>query len=503
MTGGPEKRSSPAAERDFYLRLLDLGRAEAIEPLLEQSLALIVEVCAATKAYLELFDDELPKGGFWRGNGCSDEDVDTIRASISRGIIARAISEGRTIETASALEDDRFRDLGSVRSHEIQAVLCAPVGNPPIGVIYLQGRTRRGPFSSQDRQHAEIFARELAPLADRLVRRPSGAQVDHTREVRQRFRCAGIIGRSRALAQVLHQAALVAPIEVDVLITGSSGTGKSALAQAIVSNGRRATAPFVALNCAALPESLLESELFGAERGAHSTAVKKTLGKVAAADGGTLFLDEIGELPSGAQAKLLHLLQAREYHPLGATLAVKADVRIITATNANLKAMVEARKFREDLYYRLHVLPIEMPGLSERREDIPELVEYLCAQACQKHGMESMPAGRSALSSCRDATWPGHIRQLANALEAAVIRAHGEQARLIEKRHIFPEAPGRMSDEEQPKTFHEATLAFQRQYVLDTLERTDWNVSEAARQMGLARSHIYNLISELALKREV
>jgi GAF domain-containing protein len=179
-----------ANERDFFRRLLDLGSQSELEPLLDQALALIIEVTGATTAYLELYDDEAkPEGDeaskprYWRGHRLSDRDVASIRASISRGIIARAISDGRTVETPSASLDDRFSDLGSVRQHEIQAVLCVPVGTaPPIGVIYLQGRTKPGPFTALDREHTELFARQLAPLADRLIPRRHHDAIDHTRE---------------------------------------------------------------------------------------------------------------------------------------------------------------------------------------------------------------------------------------------------------------------------------------------------------------------------------
>jgi Nif-specific regulatory protein len=489
------------SERDFYYRLLGLGREQEIEPLLEEALELIVDVTGASKAYIELYDERAGPG-FWKGHGCSDEDVDAIRASISRGIIGRAIAEGRTIETPSALDDTRFQDLASVRKNEIQAVLCAPVGAPPpLGVVYLQGKPEGGPFAVVDRERAELFALQLAPLADRLVTRRRVAEpLDYTREPRQRFHCPELVGRSRALAHVLQQASLVAPLDVDVLITGPSGTGKSALARAIALNSRRGRGPFVAVNCAALPETLIENELFGAERGAHSTATRKTTGKVAAAESGTLFLDEIAELPPGAQAKLLHLLHQREYHPLGASTAVKADVRIISATNANLPSLVAAKRFREDLFYRLHVLPLETPGLPDRREDIPEIVDHLCDEVCRRHKLPIIRMSRAASLACREASWPGHIRQLANAIEAAVIRAHGEQSRSVETRHVFPDSVANI--DEGRASFQDATRLYQRRYVLEVLERTDWNISETARQLDLARSHVYNLINEFSLRRE-
>jgi transcriptional regulator with GAF, ATPase, and Fis domain len=440
------------SERDFYRRLLDLGGQQELGPLLEDALALAVEVTGARIAYLELHDDEddgAPR--FWRARGLDAAGVDAVRAQVSRGIIARAMSEGEIVETPSASADDRFADLGSVRTNAIQAVLCVPIGQPPLGVLYIQGRTVAGAFSATDRERMQLFARQLAPLADRLLaQRPERVQVDHTKDARARFHAPELVGRSPALAHVLQQAALVAPLDVDVLITGPSGTGKSVLARAIAANSKRAAAPFVALNCAALPDPLFESELFGAERGAHSTAMKRTPGKVAAAEGGTLFLDEIGELSLGAQAKLLHLLQAREYHALGATTASKANVRIIAATNADLKARVTAKTFREDLYYRLSVLPIALPGLAERRDDAPVIAEHLCGEICQRHGFAPLTLARRALQACRDAAWPGNVRELAHALEAAVIRANGAGSDLVLEQHLFPAAAPAAGDPRRP-----------------------------------------------------
>ncbi len=502
MRSNTRESGGAASERDYYRRLLDLGERDELVPLLEDALALAVEITGAEVAYLELHEDDAEEPRFWRAHGLNAGGIDAVRESISRGILARALSAGETVETDSAIDDDRFAGLGSVQTRGIRAVLCVPIGRRPIGALYVQRHEQAGAFSPQDRDRIELFARQLTPLADRLLAyRPVRGAVDHTQAIRARFRCPELVGRSEALAHVLHQAALVAPLDLDVLITGPSGTGKTALASAIVANSKRAGQPFVVLNCAAIPEPLLESELYGAERGAHSTATRKTPGKVAAADGGTLFLDEVGELPLAAQAKLLHLLQAREYHPLGATSAVKANVRILSATNADLRQRVADRQFREDLFYRLHVLPLAMPALAERRDDVPVIAEHICHEVCLRHGLPVLALAPRTILACREASWPGNVRQLAHALEAAAIRAHGDGSGSILEHHLFPEA-ARLAGSTARPSFHEATRQFQGRYLAEALEANDWNVAATARELGLARSYVYELIQAIGIARK-
>jgi Nif-specific regulatory protein len=482
-------------ERDFYRGLLSLGAAQDIEPLLDEALSLIVSVTGARRAYVEVAPSGAGQGErFWRSHSLSSEDIEAVRESISRGIIAEAVATGTTVVTASALTDPRFRHRGSVQQKEIEAVLCAPIGSPPIGAVYLQGSESSEGFGDSAREAAEMFCRQLAPLSSLLLSRRESYE-DATIAIRQRFDCPEIIGRSRALATVLEQAALVAPLDIAVLMTGGSGTGKSLLARAIARNSPRRGGPFVELNCAALPETLIESELFGAIKGAHSTATRTMPGKVAAAEGGTLFLDEVGELPLGAQAKLLQLLHSREYFPLGSPTPLRADVRIIAATNAALPALIEERQFREDLYYRLSVMPIQFPALSSRREDIEPLVVAIVAQVCSTHGFGLKSVSPGAMFACSEASWPGNVRQLRNVVEAGVIRAQGAASDTVTVEHLFPDA----GTEPRPPTYQEATRRFQRRFLFECLERHDWNISAVARELDLARSHVYNQIRAFGL----
>jgi Nif-specific regulatory protein len=493
-------------ERDFYLGLLDLDTAGEIEPFLRDALACIVELTSAQQAYLEIHDEQDGSdagGHWWMAHGCSDQDVERIRSSISRGIVAEALATGETVSTDSALLDARFRDRESVRRERIAAVLCAPIGaDDARGVVYLQGRDKPGPFSGSDRAAAERFARHLASLASSLLaRRRAERASDCTRALRERHRLDLIVGRSPALAAALEEAMLAAPLDVSVLLTGESGTGKGELARAIHENSRRASGPFVELNCAAIPTTLIESELFGARSGAHAEARRDRAGKVAAAEGGTLLLDEISELPLDAQAKLLQLLQSRTYYPLGATQPVHANARLIAATNRNLEEAVREKRLREDLYYRLRVLPIRLPSLSERPGDVPDLARALCRRACQRHGLAQLELSPSALLAVEAAEWPGNVRQLENALEAAVIRAAGRGSRRVESDHVFPREPRGPGHEDGEPSFQEATRRFQCELLERTLRETEWNVSETARRLDLARSHVYNLVKTFGLAR--
>jgi Nif-specific regulatory protein len=494
-------------ESALYLRLLSLGGQKELEPFLQEALSVVVDVTSAQNGYLELYDsrDAGDKPSWFITHGFSSTEADDVRASISRGIIAQAMATGQTIDTPSALLDPRFSERESVQVLRIDAVLCIPIGsNPPIGALYLQGRKSDGPFEDGDRERAETFAHHVARMAEQLfIRLRADETSDPTESLRRQLSAETLVGRSQALAGLMQELALVSPLDVSLLITGESGTGKSHLARIIHDNGPRKDKSFVEVNCGAIPEGLVESELFGALPGSHSTANQRIMGKVEAAEGGTLFLDEVGDLSAAAQAKLLQLLQSGQYYPLGSSSPYQANVRIVGATNVDLEQAVAEGRFREDLYYRLHVLPLRVPSLAERREDIPLLAHYFCSQASDRHRLPSMNLSPAASAAIEMAEWPGNIRQLEHATVAAVIRASGERAEKVERKHFFPEQRGEelAVEDEAALTFQEETRRFQAKLLATTLDACGWNVSEAARRLDMARSHVYNLIRAFDLKR--
>ncbi|HEV8324871.1 MAG TPA: sigma-54 dependent transcriptional regulator, partial [Myxococcota bacterium] len=324
------------------------------------------------------------------------------------------------------------------------------------------------------------------------------------------------------LAEVFRQVLVAAPVPVSVLITGESGTGKTAIARALHASSPRAAGPFVEVNCAAIPETLFESELFGAEKGAHSTATRRIDGKIDAARGGTLFLDEVGELPLSVQGKLLTFLQARRYYRLGGTDPVEADARVVAATNRDLEHVVREKRFREDLFYRLNVLEVTVPPLRARPEDVGPIADAVAAALGAQHG-RAIPLARAARLALAAAEWPGNVRQLENVLARGWATAFSEGAAAIEPRHLFPEraapaaarAPaGALSGaagEAAPgggaagdcagETFQEATRGFQGRLIGETLEDCGWNVSEASRRLDVSRSHLNDLIRAHGLVR--
>ncbi len=335
-----------------------------------------------------------------------------------------------------------------------------------------------------------------------------GRAVEHARLVKenQRLRAElkggggahGIVGRSQAMKDVTSILARIAPSDVPILIEGESGTGKDLLARAAHAMSGRAAGPYVALNMSAIPENLAEAELFGHEKGAFTGAEQAREGFFAAAEGGTLFLDELGLLPPALQPKLLRVLQDGEYMPVGSRKARKASVRVIGATNEDLAGLVKAGKFREDLWFRLRVVPVRLPPLRERREDIPALVEHFVQKHALRLGRPPLQPDAAAMRALLDHAWPGNIRELEHAVERGLLLAQGDAITLADLPPELTPAPT-VDGSDDGGRYRKARDAWERRWFEDLLREAGGSVTDAARAAGLHRSTLYEKLTRYGL----
>ena len=311
-----------------------------------------------------------------------------------------------------------------------------------------------------------------------------------------------LVGSSRGMLDVFTTIGKVAETDSTVLICGESGTGKELVAEAIHSYSRRKDAPFVIVNCAALPEGLLESELFGHERGAFTGAVSRKIGRFEMAKGGTVFLDEIGELSPNLQVKLLRVLQERTFERVGGTETMQGDFRVLTATNRNLEACVEEKLFREDLFYRLNVVRIGVPALRERRSDIVVLAEHFLRRYSEKNDIPTFGFSEDAILMLQTYSYPGNVRELENLVERAVLMARG---RIIMPNHFPPNLQTSQNAAKQPTDFlnlpfHKATAELERQLIVNALKESNGNKTEAADRLQINRRLLYKKMSDYKIE---
>ncbi len=444
-------------------------------------------------------------------------DLTQDQIKLSMGLARRAL-ETRTIVSAT----DAFATLGdlhaSVHALELRSVLAVPLlaRGEALGVVYLDDRTRRGAFGEKERAWVELVsvvasatiadARERLRLRRSLQKEAQATKLlQKTLEERElelstvratlheaekvtRFPYDAIIGRSPAMLRLFALVDRITTSDVPVLIVGESGTGKELVARAIHANGARKKKAFVSENCGALPETLLESTLFGHVKGAFTGATSSRAGLFEVAHGGTLFLDEVAEMPIALQSKLLRVLQEGEVHPVGGERTIRVDVRILAATHKNLEEMVRARTFREDLYYRLHVMELRVPPLREHREDIPELVAHFIAKYKPNTRLK-----RRALDRLTAHTWPGNIRQLENEIRRALVLADDD----IDLTHLSDDVLGRAQRE--PTTLRLRIDALERDLLVQALERANGNQSQAARELGISRFGLQKMVKRLGI----
>jgi transcriptional regulator with GAF, ATPase, and Fis domain len=419
----------------------------------------------------------------------------------SRGIVARA-GAGKSVLALDAGEDERFRDLKSVSMYGIRSLMCVPLRSRSsiIGTVYLDSRREGTLFTQDDLRFIEAFA-DHAALALQNARERADLELEN-RQLRAatetRLHFGNLVGRSEAMQKVFHLIEKVAASELPVLIQGESGTGKELVARAIHFNGPRKRRIILSENCAAIPETLLESELFGHVRGSFTGAERDRQGLFEQADGGTLFLDEVGDMSPAMQARLLRALEAGEIRRVGGDRAIEVDVRVIAATHRDLSREVEAGGFREDLYYRLQVLAIDIPPLRERVEDIPLLMDHVLERIAKERGRERARVDPGVRALLERYGWPGNVRQLENVLQRLVLLA-GEA--VITRSELDSDASlretllGGASPEEESFSLDRGA----RDQLRRALEAAAGNRERAAELLGVSRATIYRKIKQYDL----
>ena len=392
---------------------------------------------------------------------------------------------------------DGIEVLENLKSQKVQAPVIMVSGHGDIQTAV--ECTKRGAFDFLEKPLNRD--KLLLSVRNAVRQQKLEEEVDELRERAERD--YQLVGESAVMRELREQIERAAPTKATVLIQGESGTGKELVAREIHRRSSRARMPFVQVNCAAIPEELIESELFGHEKGSFTGAVRKQTGKFVAADSGTIFLDEIGDMSLRTQAKVLRVLQEGEVEPVGAATVIKVDVRVIAATNKDLADEIRAGRFREDLYYRLSVIPVRTPPLRERREDIPVLAQHFAQLFSQEHNKHPKTFTPAALKALQDASWRGNVRELRNLIERLVIMAPSDTVDITDLPAEFFRAPTDIiSSAMRLSTLQEFKDQAEKDFILAKLREHGWNVSKTAEAIDTPRSNLYKKIEQYNIKRE-
>jgi transcriptional regulator with GAF, ATPase, and Fis domain len=475
-----------------------IGGIRDLDSLQWQLLGLIFDVVPAERGAILLFErpEEFLSAVAWdrvRGPGHP--------VPVSRSIVQRVVRDRVGLVANDVAGDEALPRVETLMESRIRSVLCVPISvtDRVLGAIYLDSQQPSDQFD-ESRLRVMTAIAGIAGLALDNV-----GHLEQLRKENQKLQAEmnlehNMVGQSQSMRRVFELIRRVAPTDSTVLIQGESGTGKELVARAIHRNSPRAERPFIAINCAAIPDTLLESELFGHEKGAFTGANALKKGKVEVAEGGTLFLDEISELAPGLQAKLLRLLQEREIERVGGTRPVRLNIRVVAATNKNLAEAVKTSSFRNDLYHRLNVVAITIPALRERREDIPVLAAYLIAKASRKCKMRVKPLSAEATACLMNYDWPGNVRELENAVERALVLGSTDVILPDDLPDAIIEAGSQASAFKTE--YHGAINDFKKQLVRQALFQAKGSYLEAAKSLGMHPNSLLRLIRKLDLKSD-
>ncbi len=460
---------------------------EDIHHLLEEILSALFKTLDAERGFIALVDDKTGELTCELVRDSSSE-VAPEKLEVSKTIIHKVQREGIAILTMNALKDSQFEKAKSIQEYSIRSAICAPLGfrDEVLGIVYLDNRTSAGVFSEEDLKFLVAICHQagIAMGNARLHRQVVQENIRLEEALKPKIE---ILGESAKMKKVFSTMKKVAPSDITVLIQGLTGTGKEIVAKALHTLSPRADKPFVAVNCAAIPRELIESELFGHEKGAFTGAISTRQGKFQIAHGGTIFLDEIGDMSLETQAKVLRTLEEKEFHRIGGTKSFKTDVRVIAATNKNLAREVEKGNFREDLYYRLNVVVIDLPVLRNRKKDIIPLAEHFVGE-----GVKISSQAKKLLLSHE---WPGNVRELKNCVERAVVMGDGKVIQPEDLPHNV-----RTDGKVLPMPL-ESLEQLEEDHIIRVLRHSGWNKSDAARILGITRQTLDNKIEKYKIKK--
>ena len=474
-----EDSDKTVVDQNIYKKLLELSDSileiKEFDKLLEKLLDMIISLVHAEKGYILIFKGKDIVAATARN--IKKENIGNPLRELSDSIIAKVIDSGRPIIVSDALNDTIFGSSKSIINLKLSSVLSAPLksGSDLIGLIYLGNNNVTHLFEHESLEILTIFAALTSLIVQNAFLLN---QLDIKSSDKFNMKYGSIIGSSSKMKEVYNKIDKVAPTDISVLITGQTGTGKELIAKEVHRHSDRADKPFIVVNCAAIPENLMESEFFGHKKGSFTGATNDNKGKFITANTGTIFLDEIGEMPLNLQAKLLRVLQEKIVTPVGGTVEYYIDVRIIAATNKDLSEEVKKGTFREDLLYRLNVIEINTPTLAEREDDIEILAKYFLKEFSEKYKKKVIGFTPKSIELMNKYPWYGNVRELENKIKKAVV--------LSDKIHITPDLLG-IIDEAKEKVvpLSIAKQEFQREYIMNALKRNNGNKAKTARELEI------------------